>query len=61
MYIPLFFEAIGSSLFVIVIYMTCGELIKHGEELNNEGNIRRVSEEGNLETYAVLFGVGGEL
>lgn len=37
-----FFEAIWSSLFVIVIYMTCGELIKHSEELNT---MREILEE----------------
>ena len=38
----IFFEAIWSSLFVIVIYMTCGELIKHSEELNT---MREILEE----------------
>ena len=38
----IFFEAIWSSIFVIVIYMTCGELIKHSEELNT---MREILEE----------------
>lgn len=38
----IFFEAIWSSLFVIVIYMTCGELIKHSEKLNT---MREILEE----------------
>lgn len=29
-----FLETIWSSLFAIVMHMTCGELIKHSEELN---------------------------